>query len=139
MKSKNKSANLTKTGLINYPMGDFLIRLKNAGMGGLKEVIVKNSKLIKALATSLKKEGFIESLEEKEGNLIVVLSFRRKQPVLMDVKLVSKPGLRVYMGAEELKKEKGPSIIMVSTPLGIMAAKDAVKKRIGGEVIAEIL
>ena len=57
----------------------------------------------------------------------------------MDIKLVSKPGLRVYKSVEELESIRSPAIYIVTTNKGIMTAKDAVKKRVGGEVIAEIL
>jgi small subunit ribosomal protein S8 len=124
---------------INYPVGDFLIRLKNAGMAGKSVVFVKKSKLIRAVADALKKEGFLDEIEEEKGVLLVKLSFRKKEPVLLNIRLVSKPGLRVYMNVEELIAKKGPSVVILSTPLGIMSAKDAIKKEVGGEVIAEVL
>lgn len=57
---------------------------------------------------------------------------------MINLKLVSKPGLRIYMTADELEKKKGPSIYLISTPLGIISARQAIKSRVGGEVIAEI-
>jgi len=124
---------------LNYPVGDFLIRLKNAGMAGKSVVSAKDSKLIRAVASALKKEGFIDEIKEEKGTITVKLSFRKKEPVLLDVKLVSKPGLRVYMNVEELIAKKGPSIVVLSTPLGVVSGKDAIKKKVGGEVIAEVL
>ena len=62
----------------------------------------------------------------------------KKMPVLVELKLVSKPGKRVYIGVEEIREHKGLSFFILSTPMGIMASKDALKKNIGGEVIAEI-
>ncbi len=135
---KKKMKNKIKKGLINYPVGDFLIRLKNAGIAGHKEVPSIKSKLINAVALCLKKEGFLDSVTEKDGAIIVALAFRRKEPVLMDVKIVSKPGLRIYMGAEDIVKKKGPSVLILSTSKGILSAKDAIKQKVGGELIAEV-
>ena len=124
---------------VNYPVGDFLVRLKNAAIAGNKEIELSTSKLIKNVALALKKEGLLASVEEKSGNLTVILSYRKKEPVLMDVKLVSKPGLRIYIGVDELAKKRGPSVLILSTPIGVITGKDAIKKRVGGELIAEIL
>lgn len=123
---------------MNYPVGDFLIRLKNAVIAGNKEISVPTTKLIKSVALVLKNGGFISDINNQGGSITVNLAIRRKEPVLMDVKLVSKPGLRIYMKVEELESIKGPFVIILSTPLGIMMARDAVKKRVGGEMIAKI-
>ena len=56
----------------------------------------------------------------------------------MNIKLISKPGLRIYLGADEIAKKKSPSIYLVSTPKGVISSLQAVKERVGGEVIAEI-
>lgn len=123
----------------NFPVGDFLIRIKNAALARNHEVVVQNTKLIFAVANALKKEGFLHQVKLEKDNLIVRLSYKQKEPVLMDLKLVSKPGLRIYMGVDDLAKLKGPSTHLLSTPIGIVTTKEALKKRVGGEVIAEIL
>lgn len=126
-------------GSTNHPVGDFLVRIKNAVLTRNKEVSVKSSKVIKSIAFTLKKDGYLDEIEEKSGVLRVRLSYRHKIPVLLNIKLVSKPGLRVYMGVDELEGLKGPSSLIISTPLGVMSSKDAIKKRVGGKVIAEVL
>jgi small subunit ribosomal protein S8 len=123
----------------NYSIGDFLIRIKNASLANNKKVEVHTSKFIKSMAKALKEEGFLEKVEEKNGLILVDLAFSHKKPVIMDVKLISKPGLRVYKSADELEKIKKPTIFMVSTPRGIMSSRKAIKQRLGGEVLAEIL
>lgn len=123
----------------NYPIGDFLIRIKNAVMAGNRSVEVGSTKLIKAVAQVLKKGEYLSELKEKDGRLVVQLSYRKKEPVLMDVKLVSRPGLRVYMSVDELGKKRGPSTFVVSTSKGVLLSKEAIKKGVGGEVIAEVL
>lgn len=125
--------------MTNYPVGDFLIRLKNASLARKKDVVVPMSKLIKSLALTLKDLGYLSQVEEEEGNLRVKIAYHKKEPLLSDVRIISKPGLRVYMGVEELRKRRGPYIALVSTPKGIMSSKKAIKERLGGEVIAEVL
>lgn len=124
---------------MNYPIGDFLIRLKNASLAGRKSVVTDSSKLVKAVAQVLEKEGYLTDIVEKEGKLSVKLAFRKKSPILVDVVLISKPGLRVYMGKEDLDSIKGPSIFILSTSQGVLSGRQAVKKGLGGEVIAKIL
>ena len=125
--------------ITNYPIGDFLIRVKNAALAEKRDVLVDNNKLILEVAKILKKEGYLESLNEKEKVLNVRIALKSKKPVISDIKLVSKPGLRIYMKADELLQKKGPSQFIVSTTQGILLSKEAIKKRRGGEVIAEIL
>jgi len=124
--------------MTNYPVGDFLIRVKNAALGRGKEVVFPKTKMIMALAQALKKEGYLNEIKAVKGELKVTLTYQKKEPVLLDIKLISKPGLRVYMNANELSKIRKPSIILVSTPKGILNAKVAAKQRLGGELIAEV-
>lgn len=124
---------------VDYPVGDFLIRVKNAAKVRKRELAVSKAKAVKAVAKALEKEGFLESVTEKKGELIVKLAFRRKEPILLDLKLVSKPGLRIYMGVEELEKIKKPSILILSTSKGVVSSREALKMRLGGEVIVEVL
>jgi small subunit ribosomal protein S8 len=130
---------VNKQSATNYPVGDFLIKLKNASMAGNKEVRVAGSIKILAIAEALKKLGFLDSVKKDKDGITVSLAFKNKKPLLMDVKLMSKPGLRIYMGVDEIEKKKGPSIYLITTPNGIVSSRQAVKARSGGEVIAEIL
>lgn len=123
---------------INYSIGDFLIRIKNTTLARKKELEVDNTKLIESVAEVLKKEGILTEITKKGGKLIVKPAYRKKEPILMDLKLVSRPGLRIYMSTDELAAIKGPSIFILSTSKGAMTSLEAIKKRIGGEIIAEI-
>lgn len=123
---------------MNYPVGDFLIRIKNAVMAKNRDVVVTKTKLIKEVAKALKKEGFVGGISEEKNQLIVRLAYKKKEPVIMNLKLISKPGLRVYKGVDDLEKIKGPSTLILSTPLGVISKKEALKKRVGGEVLVEI-
>lgn len=123
----------------NYPAGDFLVRIKNAALARRRNVTIGKTKLIKAIAEVLKKEGFVQEVKTDGKNLVVQITYRKKEPVLMKVELISKPGLRIYMSADELDSFKGPEIFIVSTSKGIVSSKEAIKKRMGGEVIVRIL
>ncbi len=122
----------------NYPVGDFLIRVKNAAMARNKKINVLSNKQIVAIAESLKRLGYLDEVKKEKDGLALSLSFKNKRPVLMNLKLVSKPGLKIYLGVAELEKKKGPSIYLISTPKGIVSSRQAIKERIGGEIIAEI-
>lgn len=124
--------------MTNYPVGDFLIRLNNAALAGNKQVSVPSTKLVKEAALALEKEGYLLDVGEKKGVLTVSLTYKSKKPLIMKIKLVSRPGLRIYMGARDLEKKKGASKYLISTPKGIMLSRKALKANLGGEVIAEI-
>lgn len=123
---------------ITYTIGDYLIRLKNTALAGKREVVSKETKIIKEVAKVLKIQGYLEQINSKDGLLESKLAYRNKKPVLFKVRLVSRPGLRVYKSADDLEDVKGPSILIVTTSKGVMTHKEAIKARIGGEVIAEV-
>ena len=124
--------------MVNYSVGDFLVRIKNAVMAGRREIVVSETKLIKAVGQVLKKEGYLDSATSKDGKLTVSLAYHKKESVLINLKLVSKPGLRVYMTVDELSKMRGISRLVLSTPKGVMSAKEALKNGVGGEVLVEV-
>ena len=136
--NKMKTKTNIKETVTNYAVGDFLIRVKNVAMAKNKEIVVKSNKKLVAISEALKKMGFVDSIKNEKGILTVTLTFKNKQPRLMDLKLISKPGLRVYMGVDELEAKKGPSVLLVSTPKGMTSSLKAIKDRLGGEAIAEI-
>lgn len=122
----------------NYPVGDFLIRVKNAAMAGGKEFRVPSTKLVYEVAKTLQKSGILSEVVKKDNILNLRLAYHKKEPVLVDIKLVSKPGLRIYKDVEDLQNHRGISYFVLTTSRGIMTSKDALKKGIGGEAIAEI-
>ncbi len=123
----------------NFPTGDFLIKIKNAAMAKNKEVSFTADKQIVAIAQALKKMGYLDEVKKSGEKLEVTLTFKNKKPLMVNLKLVSKPGLRIYMGILEIEKKKGPTTYLISSPKGIVSSREARKLRIGGEVIAEIL
>ena len=124
--------------VVNYPVGDFLIRLKNAAVANKHEIVVAKTLLIYEVAKLLQKSGYIASIKEEMGNLKINLAYIKKEPVLLNIRLISKPGLRIYKNVKDLEKYKSPSILIISTPKGLMTGSQALKSNVGGEVIAEI-
>lgn len=124
--------------ITNYPVGDFLIRVKNATLAHISEVVVPKTRQIVSVAKTLEKMGYLSEVKVDKDTLIARNTFRHKQPVLSDLKLISKPGLRIYMGISELRNKKGPSVFIISTSRGIIDSKEAIKKGLGGEVVAEV-
>lgn len=126
---------------MNYQTADTLIRIKNAYLARHKETLVSKTKMAVALAKILEKTGFIQKVEtEKNGrSLKVTLKFIKRKPALTDIKIVSKPSLRIYAGKKELPRVLGGlGIAIVSTSKGLMTVHDAKKQGIGGELLAEV-
>ncbi len=123
----------------NYRVGDFLIRIKNLAMARKTELTIPSTKLIHALAICLKEEGFLSEVKVEEGIMSVKLAQAHKKPVLVDLRLVSKPGLRIYKTVDDIKIRKArASMLILSTPKGIVSGKKAIKENVGGEVIVEV-
>lgn len=127
--------------MVGDPIGDFITRLKNAGMVGHKTVSLPYSKLKEAIALTLKQSGFLgEITHEGDGvqkQLIVTLLYDKSgSPRIKGVKRISKPGRRLYAGVDDIHKVKyGQGITVLSTPRGILADSEARKVRVGGETL----
>jgi small subunit ribosomal protein S8 len=129
---------------MNYTIGDFIIRIKNAVMANRKTVNLPYSKLCKAVGQVLIKEKFLTQIAEEEVDgkkkLIAHIAYDKRIPAFTDVQLISKPSLRVYAKATEQARLKGRGLgkIIVSTSQGIMTGGEAVKKGIGGELLFKV-
>lgn len=128
---------------MNYAIGDFIIQIKNAALARKKELYMPFSKAKKAVGKVLVKEGFLEDVKEEEVEgkkaLYLKLRYLRRRPTVTDIKLVSKPSLRVYIGVDEIGKEQGRAMIAIlSTNMGLMTGKEAIKKKVGGELLFKI-
>lgn len=126
--------------MVSDSVGDTLIRIKNGYRASKKEVLVPHSKLVLNLCQLLTKENYVESVEKlSERELKVVLKYEGREPVLTDVKRVSKPGLRVYKGSKKLPRVlNGLGIAVISTPKGLLTDREARKEKVGGEVMAYV-
>ena len=124
------------------PIADMLTRIRNANTAKHDTVDVPSSKMKLAIAEILLKEGFIKSFEViEEGNfktIRIALKYGadKNQRIITGIKRISKPGLRVYAGAEDMPKVLGGlGIAIVSTNKGVMTDKEARALNIGGEVL----
>lgn len=126
------------------PIADFLTRIRNANMVFMDKVEIPASKTKRALAEILKEEGFIKDAEYiedgKQGVIRVYLKYgANREKVINGLKRISKPGLRVYAGKDELPKVLGGlGIAIISTSKGLMIDKKARKEGLGGEVLCYV-
>ena len=122
------------------PIADMLTRIRNANQMRNKEVSMPVSKIKVEIAKILNAEGFITNYTVKDNTLTLTLKYgQNKERVITGLKRISKPGLRVYAGAEEIPHVlNGLGIAIISTPKGVMTDKLARKNNVGGEVIAYI-
>ena len=129
---------------ITDPVADMLTRIRNANSAKHDTVDVPASNLKKAIAQILLDEGYIKSFQVIEdgtqGVIRIALKYLPgKEKAIQGLRRVSKPGLRVYAGADELPRVlRGLGIAIISTSKGVMTDKQARKEHVGGEVLAFI-
>ena len=127
---------------ITDPIADMLTRIRNAGSARHETVDIPNSKMKKAIAEILLEEGYIKSFQliddGTQGVIRVTLKYLPgKEKAIQGLRRVSKPGLRVYAGADELPQVlRGLGIAIISTSKGTMTDKKARAQHVGGEVLA---
>jgi small subunit ribosomal protein S8 len=126
------------------PIGDMLTRIRNGQQRLMPQVQMPSSTLRLNILEVLKNEGFISSyhIEKKENNkinLIVDLKYYEGNPVIKDIRRVSKPGRRVYSRATSIPRiQNGLGLAIISTNKGVMSDIDARKNNIGGEILCRI-
>ncbi|MDD4066584.1 MAG: 30S ribosomal protein S8 [Clostridia bacterium] len=126
---------------VTDPIADMLTRIRNANMKRHVTVDIPASKIKKEIANVLLNEGYIQEIHEinnnKQGVIRITLKYVGKERVISGIKRISKPGLRVYVGSDELPTVLGGlGIAIVSTPKGIITDKTARQLGVGGEVLA---
>jgi len=146
-KQAGKVSVQTEGGLIEMvmtdPIADMLTRIRNATIVRDKVVEVPSSKIKKELAKIFKEEGYIADYEiiddNKQGIIRLYLKYNGKEKVISGLKRISKPGLRVYAGKDEIPRVLGGlGIAVLSTSKGIMTDRQARAEGIGGEVICYV-
>lgn len=125
------------------PIADLLTRIRNAITARHETVSIPNSKMKKSIVDILVDEGFLASCEVAEenghSNIKAVLKYDGKRNAITNLKRISKPGLRVYCGCEDLPKVLGGyGIAIISTSRGVMTDKKARELNVGGEVLAYV-
>lgn len=126
-----------------YHVGDFITRIKNAYHARRKEVVMPYSTINAAIAKVLLAEGFLSKSEVGEGEghkrIILELRYENRRPAFHEVKIISKPSLRVYKDHGDIARDKDRAMTAVfSTSEGVMTGKEAKKKGIGGELLFKI-
>jgi len=126
---------------ITDPIADLLTRIRNANSARHETVEVPASNMKKAIVQILFEEGYIKKYEViedgRQGIIKIWLKYIDKKQVIVGLKRVSKPGLRVYASRDELPRVfKGLGIAIISTSKGIMTDKKARRENVGGEVLA---
>ncbi len=129
---------------VNDPISDMLTRIRNGGMARKSDVTMPSTKVLAAIAKILKEEGYIgdyEVIEHRPQDILKVTlrySTDRKHSI-RELKRVSKPGLRVYAGKDQIPRVKsGLGIAIVSTPQGVLTGYEARRRGIGGEVLCTV-
>src|SRR5881227_959755 len=122
------------------PISDMLVRIRNAQMVGHVDVVMPASRLKAAIAQVLKDEGYIEDFALRENGakkeLAIGLKYYAGRPVIERLERVSKPGLRVYKGRDDIPRVmNGLGVAIVSTSRGVMTDRKARADRLGGEVL----
>ena len=129
---------------MNDPIGDMLTRIRNAQMRGKSTVSPPASKLRAWVLDVLADEGYIRGNEKTSstaghGAIEISLKYFDGVPVIKELKRISKPGRRVYLGVKDIPQvRQGLGVSIVSTPQGVMSDANARAKNVGGEVICTV-
>ena len=125
------------------PIADLLTRIRNAVMVGKNEITVPSSKLKVTVAQQLKKAGYVSAVKVEASKprdiLVVTIHEPCENSTINEIKRLSKPGRRVYGSATEIPKVKsGRGIVLVSTSKGVVTGSEAIKQRLGGELLLSV-
>jgi len=125
------------------PIADLLTRIRNAAMVGKNEVRVPTSKLKKVVAEALKANKYLADVKEEagkpRGTLVITINKPGENSNINEITRLSKPGRRVYVKAEEIPKVKsGRGLVLISTSKGVITGHEAVKQRLGGELLLKV-
>ena len=126
------------------PIGDMLTRIRNGQMRSLNKIEIPFSNFRLKILEVLKKEGYIVNFNIADGknkikSILVDLKYYEGQPVIKEIKRISKPGRRVYSRADSIPRVlNGLGLAILSTSKGVMSDAEAVKNNLGGEIICRI-
>ena len=124
------------------PVADLLTRIRNALMRKKTSVSVPYSKLKHELVKLLVKEGFLSDVKKVKKDfdeLDITLKYFKDEPVIKELTRESKPGLRKYISYKDIKPHKGGlGLKVLTTSKGLMTDKDAIKEKVGGEIICRV-
>jgi small subunit ribosomal protein S8 len=129
--------------MVNDPIGDLIVQIKNAGMIGKDIVELPHSRHKHDVAAKLKELGFVSDVEKvgkEKPTLKIAIAYNTDgSSKITDVKRVSKPGRRLYTSSREAHPVKyGEGVLVISTPKGILSDSEARQNRVGGEMLFKI-
>jgi small subunit ribosomal protein S8 len=130
--------------MMTDPIADMLTRLRNAGAAGHTSVVMPASRLKAEIARVLREEGYIRGfdLQDDKGKRMLRVQLRysgKKQPMLMGLKRISRPGLRVYTKRTDIPRVYGGvGTAILSTPRGVMTGDQARRLGLGGEILCQV-
>jgi small subunit ribosomal protein S8 len=125
------------------PIADLLTRIRNAAMVGKNEVRVPSSKIKKVVAEQLKKNHYLADVKVEAGKprdtLVITIHKLGENSPINELTRLSKPGRRVYVSANDIPKVKsGRGLVLISTSKGVITGQEAVKARLGGELLLKV-
>jgi small subunit ribosomal protein S8 len=125
------------------PIADLLTRIRNAAMVGKHEVRVPSSKIKKVVAEQLKKNKYLTDVKIETGKprdtLVITINKPGESSVINEITRLSKPGRRVYVSADDIPRVKsGRGLVLISTSKGVITGHEAVKQRLGGELLLKV-
>ncbi|HEY0785048.1 MAG TPA: 30S ribosomal protein S8 [Acidobacteriaceae bacterium] len=126
------------------PVADFLARIRNAIRARHQKLDVPASKLKSEIARILKEEGYIANYKaaEEDGHQVIRVYLKygaNNEPGIRDLQRISRPGCRVYVGRDEIKRVQGGlGIAILTTPRGVMTGRQARREGVGGELLCEV-
>lgn len=124
------------------PISDLFIRIKNAAKARHETVQLPYSKFKHEIVRALERQHWIEGVEKKgkriRKTLEMKLIYKEEQPIISDVKLISRPSRRLYASYKDLPRSRHGGLLLLSTSRGVMSSEEARKAKVGGELIAEI-
>nr|AYC64329.1 ribosomal protein S8 [Pseudochlorodesmis sp. HV01306a] len=125
--------------MINDSISDFFTRVRNANLIRRKKVFIPNNRTNKSLGNILLRHGFIEDLTVASSQLILILKYKNNQPIILNLKRLSRPGCRLYVNAKNTPQIFGRlGVVILSTSKGILSDREAAHHKIGGEILGFI-
>ena len=126
--------------MVNDPIADLLVRLRNASRVGKDSITLPYSQIKAAIAEVLAKEGYVGEIGKEKNHLLTIpLQYKDGRPVINGAKRISKPSRRMYLGVRDVRPVKhGRGLLLLSTPKGVMTGTKARAERVGGEALFEI-
>lgn len=125
------------------PIADLITRIRNAKLVGKNEIYVPSSKLKVTIAKELKKANYLTDVKVETAKprdiLMITINKSGENSTITEIERVSKPGRRVYVGANEIPKVKnGRGMVLISTSKGVISGHNAAKQKLGGEVLLKV-